>query len=893
MKTITVIDTFGFLFRSFHALPPLYASNSFPTGMLTGFMNFVLNIGKDFETDYIVFALDSKGGNFRHDIYPQYKANRKPPPEELTKQLPVAISWIEAMGFTTIAVDGFEADDVIATIANATKDLDINTIIVSHDKDLYQLIDDKHNISLFDHIKKTKIDKQYCIDKFEVSPEQFADYQALIGDSSDNIPGAVGIGAKTAVPLIQKFGSLENIYDNLHELQKPRHKTLLENSKTDVFMSKLLVTLDKNCFKFRLDDTMKLPSVNPVLKIQEILEQFDMKAVLKKLQNSGLNYKTTEPAPKPKVEFKYILLNEEQKLFEIIDNIPSDSIVAFDTETTDIDSKTAKIVGFSFCFDSDVAYYVPIGHSYLGVVEQIDKSTAKTAIDKLNRHRLVFQNYKYDFVIIKNNFDITLNLFADTMVMAWLCDSSGAVGLDKIARRYLAHEMIAYKDIVKKGSDFSSIDIDKACEYAAEDALMTYKLYHIFADKWTQKPYEKFRTIADDIEFRFISVLIDMEQNGIRIDKNILQNLNKEFKATLQGLQTDIHEIAGEPFNIKSPMQMSNILFDKLKLKPTKKTKSGFSTDESVLVGLADDHDIVPKLLRYRQIQKLNSTYVEPFIKLTLKDEAQKIYTSFVHTGTATGRLSSKNPNLQNIPTRTKEGQSIKRAFVAKQGSVLVGLDYSQIELRLLAHFSKDPTLLEAFNNGEDIHLQTAIKIFGTDEAPANRHIAKTINFGLIYGMGSSKLAQTLGITTKEAKLYTQKYFESFDTVKDYLDTIKQFAIAHEYVETIVGRRRYFPLKDARPFEEANYLREAVNTVFQGTAADIIKLAMIQIRQKFKDNDDTQMLLQIHDELIFEIDEGVAQTRAAQIREIMEHIYPIAVPLVCSVSMGKNWSELK
>lgn len=330
-----------------------------------------------------------------------------------------------------------------------------------------------------------------------------------------------------------------------------------------------------------------------------------------------------------------------------------------------------------------------------------------------------------------------------------------------------------------------------------------------------------------------------------------------------------------------------------MKLAPTKKTKTGFSTDESVLVGLKDSHPIINKLLRYRQIQKLNSTYVEPFIKLSLKDTNQKIYTSFVHTGTATGRLSSKNPNLQNIPTRTQEGQSIKKAFVAKTGCVLVGLDYSQIELRLLAHFSKDPALLEAFNGGEDIHLQTAIKIFGQNEAKANRHIAKTINFGLIYGMGSSKLAQTLGITVKEAKLYIEKYFESFDTVKDYLDTIKQYVKKHGYVETIVGRRRYFDMKNAKPFEEANHLREAVNTVFQGTAADIIKLAMIKIHNKYKHNGDTNMLLQIHDELIFEIDENVANIRAKEIQDIMEHIYPIAVPLVCSLSIGKNWSELK
>ncbi len=893
MKTIALIDTFGFLFRSFYALPPLRAKNSFPTGMLTGFINFVFNIGKDFQTDYIVFALDSKGKNFRHDIYSQYKANRKPPPGDLTKQLPVAISWIEAMGFATIKVDGFEADDVIATIANITKNQDIQTIIVSHDKDLYQLIDDKNKIYLFDHINKTTIDEMYCLNKYEINPKQFVDYQALVGDSIDNIPGVAGVGKVTAVDLIKKFNSIENIYENINNIIKPRHKTLLQTSKTEAFMSKKLVSLHKNCFEFDLNDSMKLPAINPVLKIQDILQEFDMYGILKKLQNSGLTYKTIEPKPKPKANFDYVLLNDEQKLFEVIDSIAENSLVAFDTETTDIDTKKAKIVGFSFCFEKDRAYYCPMTHSYLGVPEQIDMFTAYKAVTKLNKHKLITQNFKYDFVIIKNNFDIALNLFADTMIMAWLFDSSSAVGLDKLSKRYLSHEMIAYKDIVKKGSDFSSIEVEKACEYASEDALITYKLYNIFATKFDEKQYEKFFSIAHDIEFKFIKVLIDMEKNGIKIDKTILLNLNKEFKTTLRDLEADIHDIAGEPFNIKSPQQLSNILFDKLKLKPTKKTKSGYSTDESVLVGLQNEHTIVPKLLRYRQIQKLNSTYVEPFIELSLKDFEQKIFTSFIHTGTATGRLSSKNPNLQNIPTRTKEGQNIKKAFVANSGKMLLGLDYSQIELRLLAHFSKDPALLLAFRTGEDIHLQTAIKIFGEKNAAEKRSVAKTINFGLIYGMGSSKLAQTLSITTKEAKEYIQKYFDSFGTVKDYLNSIKKFALSNGYVETIIGRRRYFDFKNIKPYEEASNLREAVNTVFQGTASDIIKLAMIKIYEKFKNTNDIKMLLQIHDELIFEVDEKSINEKAKQIKDIMENIFILEVPLVCNTSIGKNWSELK
>ncbi len=904
-KTLTIIDTFGFLFRSYFALPPLKSKTGFPTGMLTGFMNFVSGIGKDFETDYLVFALDSKGDTFRNEIYPEYKAHRPDAPEDLKAQLPVAIDFIEKMGFKTASKANYEADDIIASLARDAHERGLNVRIVSHDKDLYQLIDG--DIYMFDPMKKKVVSHAECFEKYGVYPKQFVDYQSLLGDSADNVPGVKGVGAKTAMALIQQFDTLDGIYANLDKVEKPRWKKLLEEGKDMAYVSKQLVTLhnDAHCIE-DVDDleSLHLPKENPILKIADQLIELDMNRIIEKVHKEGLNYKTEIPKgydaskivekKEEKLECEYILLDSKEKLNDVISSIPKDSIVAFDTETTSIDTKDADIVGFSFCYEAEKAYYVPIAHFYLGVGEQVKKEDVKVAIEALNKHKLILQNFKYDMQIIRNNFAINLKLFADTMIMGWLLDSDKAVGMDKLADRLLnGYKTIAYKDVVKKGENFSNVSLEDACKYAAEDAFITLKLYQKILEEFKSNDEEYLIQIAKRIEFPFIEVLSSMENRGVTIDTEFLQQLQIKSKNHLADLTGQIYTLAGEEFNINSTKQLAVVLFENLKLTPPKKTKTGYSTNESVLVKLKEEHPVVPKLLEYRESFKLHSTYIEPLLDLALKDKEHKVYTSFLQTGTATGRLSSKNPNLQNIPVRSEAGREIRRAFVASQGCKLVGIDYSQIELRLLAHYSKDPDLLQAFNEDHDIHLQTAIKIFGEEEAKSKRNIAKSINFGLLYGMGSRKLGEQLGIPAKEAKGYIDSYFESFSTVREYLQSIEQSAMEHGYVKTLTGRKRRFDFENANGMMQATYQRESVNTVFQGSAADLIKLSMNKIELKYKNNQSVKMILQIHDELIFEIEEQYVEQLSGELVDIMENIYKLEVPLKVGVSIGNNWSELK
>ena len=904
-KTLTIIDTFGFLFRSYYALPPLKSATGFPTGMLTGFMNFISGIGRDFKTDYLVFALDSKGKTFRSDIYEEYKSHRPEAPEDLKAQLPVAIDFIEKMGFMTASEIGYEADDIIASLAHDGVANGLKIRIVSHDKDLYQLIND--DICMFDPMKKKVVSSEECFTKYGVYPHQFTDYQSLLGDSADNVPGVKGVGAKTAMALIQQFDTLDNIYANIDNIEKPRWQKLLNENKEMAYISKQLVTLATDFHALEhlgSIEALELPKENPILKIADTLHEFGMNRIIDKVHKEGLNYKTTIPLGYDESQFQvkekevlnceYILLNQSSKLFEVLNTIPKNSLVAFDTVTTGIDAKKANIVGFSFCWENSKAYYVPIAHFYLGVEEQISLNDAKRAIELLNTHKLILQNFKYDLEVVQNNFGIDIKLYADTMIMAWLLDSDKPVGMDKLAVRLLDdYKTIAFKDVVKKGEDFSNVNIIDACAYAAEDAFITFKLYFKILEAFKVNDEEYLMKIATQVEFPFVNVLNNMENRGIKIDIAFFENLKEKSKNNLLELTQSIFTLAGVEFNINSPKQLGEVLFETLQLTASKKTKTGYSTNESVLQKIKDEHEVVPKILEYREAFKLHSTYIEPLLELAKQNDENKIYTSFLQTGTATGRLSSKNPNLQNIPVRTESGRAIREGFIASPGYKLVGIDYSQIELRLLAHYSKDPELVAAFRENKDIHLQTAIKIFGEDEAPNKRNIAKSINFGLLYGMGSRKLGEQLGIPSKEAKEYIDSYFKSFSTVKDFMKSIQENAMENGYVKTLSGRKRRFDFENATGMMKATYERESVNTVFQGSASDLIKLAMIKIDMKYKNNNDLKMLLQIHDELIFEVKEEKLDEITEKLTYIMENIYKLEVPLKVSLSIGNNWADLK
>ena len=899
-KTITIIDTFGFLFRSFYALPPLTNKDGFPTGLLTGFTNFIASIEKEHNTDYIVFALDMKGPTFRNEIDPQYKANRQPPPEELVAQLPIAISWVEQMGFATVSKSGYEADDMIASVAKLAKEQGMKVRIVSHDKDLYQMIDDG-KIVVIDAVKRKSIDEAACIEKYGIRPDQFTDYQSLLGDSADNVPGVKGVGKVTAQKLLSQYETLQGIYDNIDDVKPAGVQNKLRTFEKDAWMSQKLVTLVDDIFESVDFDSYTLPDKNPFLGIVDDLHKYELNGVLRQLKAKGMiadiqassaKQEKIEPA---RQNFEYILLDDEKKLFDVIKTIPKDAVLALDTETTGLDASSDALVGFSFAFEETKGYYVPLTHFYLGVGNQVSKEIGVRVLRELLSFKVVGHNLKFDLKFLYPYLGIkSYKIFADTMLLAWLVNSEKPVGLDKLSSLYFNHEMIAFKDTVKKGENFSSVDLNEATSYAAEDAIITFKLYNKLLKQLELQNATHLIQEANDVEFPFIQTLIEMEEEGIEVDTDFLENFKQETEVLLDELRAKIYGFAGGEFNINSTKQLGVILFETLELPVGKKTKTGYSTDEKVLNGLYDKHEIIPALLNYREVFKLYSTYITPLLELGKENEDRRIHTSFLQTGTATGRLSSKNPNLQNIPVRSPMGAKIREAFISAKGKTLIGIDYSQIELRLLAHFSQDATLLDAFAHDKDIHRQTAVAIFGEDEADAKRSVAKTVNFGLLYGMGPKKLSVDIGVSTKEAKEIIEAYFENFPTVKTFLRSIADSAKEIGYVETLLNRRRYFNFDSAPPMMKAAYERESVNTVFQGSAADLIKLSMNKIAEVIKsENLNAKMLLQIHDELIFEVNEVDAEVLAEKFKTIMEEIFTLSVPLRTSVNIGTSWSKLK
>ncbi len=874
VKTLTIIDTFGFFFRLYYAMSSLKTNDGKPSGMIHGFANFIANLKQDFNSDYIVFALDSGSKTFRNDIDPNYKANRSEAPKELKEQLPICIDMIEKMGLCSLRVDGYEADDIIASFIKNNPQNDLFIKVVTHDKDLYQLISDRVNI--YSPAKKELYDRDGCYEKYGVYPEQVRDFLALTGDSADNIPGVKGIGDKGAKKLLDEFGSIENLYENLNQVRNERTKNLLFDGKDSAIVSKKLATLYDGLQTPDLSSA-KFPDYNPLIKIQDILKEYSLNRLLATLK--------LEDRQKD-LSFEPILITDDRELEEILSDISSDTLIAFDTETTSVEAKEAKIVGFSFCFNEQKSYYVPINHSYLGVPKMISQKVALWAIERIYSAFVVGHNLKYDFKVILNNFNLNPpKRYADTMIMAWLDDPSSSVGMDALAKKLYDYDTIKFENVVKRGDNFASVELESATKYATEDAWVTLRFYNTFSKKLSSQMLK----IAYDIEFDFILTLLDMEANGIAVNRLKLRNLIDQNEIALDEIKGEIYKLCGMKFNINSTKQLGQVLFDELKLPSKKSTKTGYSTDESVLKELSDAHPSIAKILEYRELYKLQSTYCEPILNLALKDENSRVYTSFIHTGTATGRLASKNPNLQNIPARGSYAKLFRSVFEARDGYSFLSLDYSQIELRLLAHFSGDSALISAFKSGEDIHAKSAINIFG-ELNDTNRSIAKSINFGLIYGMGVNKLSSDLGIDKKAAKEYIARYFAAFSSVKEYLQSIKDQAKSDGFVQTLIGRRRYFDFSNASPMQLAMYEREAVNTKFQGSAADIIKLSMLKIGKILSDE---KMLLQIHDELIFEVKDEKVDEFGLKIAKIMSEIVSLNVPLVVNYNVAKNWGELK
>ncbi len=879
MKTLTIIDTFGFFFRLYYALKDFKNSQGQASGMISGFANFIYSLKNEHKSDYIVFALDSKGKTFRSEIDPNYKQNRTPPPPELLEQIPICIKMIEKMGFISVSQEGYEADDIIASFVKTCENRDIFVRIITQDKDLYQLIKDGKT-SIYSPISKNDYDEAACLEKYGVKPNQIRDFLALCGDSSDNIPGVKGIGAKGAKTLLDEFGSIEGIYENLTLVRNERSRNLLLEGKENAFLSKKLASLYDNLEVQNLIEKATYPDEEPLLKILEILEHYELNTLLKKLRQN--------PDNKDKnLGFKATLVQDENKLFEILNTLNKESIIAFDTETTGLDTKEAKIVGFSFCMNENEAFYVPLTHNYLGVGEQISLQSAKKAIEVIFNHFVIGHNLKYDFKIIQNNFDLNLpQKYADTMILAWLKNPSLRVNMDDLALRLFNYETLHFESLVKKGENFASVELEKACKYAAEDAYITLRFYLYFLKNLETPLLE----LAKNCEFDFIKIIMMMEENGIKLDTNALEILMKKFENEIKNLSEEIYTLCEDRFNLNSPKQMGDILFEKLKLPSGKKGKTGYSTDEKVLNILLDKHPVIAKILDYRELAKLYSTYCEPLLKLALKDKNSRIYSSFLQTGTATGRLSSKDPNLQNIPAHGQYAKDYKSCFVAKDGFSFISLDYSQIELRILAHFSEDEKLLNAFANDEDIHARTAIMIFGESNYET-RSVAKSINFGLIYGMGYKTLSQNLKIEANLAKSYIEKYFENFTSIKKYFEKVKNEAKQNGFIVTLSGRKRYFDFENAKPMQIAMYERESINSILQGSAADVIKLAMLEINKEL--NEDKKLILQIHDELIFEVKDDLCENFVKKTRDIMENIVKLKVKLKTSSSIAKNWGDLK
>lgn len=878
MKTLSIIDTFGYFFRSFYAMPKLKSKDGKPSGVLLGFVNLINQLYND-DSSYFIFALEGEGEKVRKDIANDYKANRPDIDEDLSIQIKIAIEWIKKMNLPYVSIDGYEADDAIASIKSIIKDVSVK--IVSVDKDLYQLIDS--NTYIYDPIKKKNIHKEECFEKFGVYPEQFIDYQSLVGDSSDNVSGIKGIGAKTAQKLIENFHSLDGIYNNISSLKDyltPKLISKVIEGRDSAYKSRELVRLRNNLLNsFDLESSIK-PKHNPLFLIEDELKSYDINVLSKIKKDSKLIQNQTL------LNFECIKIVDIKELHKIVNSIDTNSIVAFDTETTSLDVKSADIVGFSFAFNLDVGYYVPLNHFYLGVENQISINDAKKVLEKLFKHHIVGHNLKFDMAVVKKNFDLEINNYSDTLIFAWLENPSSILNLDYQTKKNFNYTTIKFEDIVNKGDTFASVPIDIATKYGVQDSVCSLALYNYFINSLN----DNIINIAKDVEFPFIKVLIDMEGSGIGVDLDFFSHLQLELESKIKDISNKIYNIVGSEFNINSTKQLGEVLFNQLNLKKGRVLKSsGYSTDEKTLESLIDSHPIIPYILEHRELNKLLNTYVIPIINININN---RIYTSFMQTGTSTGRLSSRNPNLQNIPVRTDIGRKIRYGFVARDGYSLISADYSQIELRLLAHFSQDPNLLEAFRNDKDIHLETAIKIFGIDLATKNRNIAKSINFGLIYGMGVKKLAQTLHISQSKSKEYIDSYFNSFPTVKDYLQNQQNFILHNGYASTLLGRHRIFDFNNVAEYEKLAFLREGVNSIFQGSAADLIKLSMNKCFNVFK-NRDIKILVQVHDELIFEVKDNDIDDVSKEILEIMNNIYMLRVPLKCGISVGKRWSELK
>ena len=896
-KNLILVDGSSFLFRAFHAVPPLTTPDGMPSNAIYGVINMLRKLIKDHPTDYFTVIFDAPGKTFRNDLYAEYKAHRPPMADDLRVQIEPLHNLIRAMGLPLIMEPDVEADDVMGALAKYAEQQDFQVIISTGDKDMAQLVNE--HITLENTMSNTRMDIQGVIDKFGVTPEQIIDYLALMGDVSDNIPGIPKVGPKTAAKWLNQYGSMENLIAVADEI-KGKVGENLRNTIDQLPLSKALTTIkcDLN-LPFEMADLKKRTVDNEELR--GYLVELGFTTWLKALDNSPPTTSNNEQVAAPAVETHYETVLTEETFQQWITQLKNAKLFAFDTETTSLNYSVAEIVGVSFAVEVNKAAYVPLAHVYPGTPEQLDRAKVlgilRPLLEDPNKAKLG-QNLKYDAHILANHGITLRGIHHDTMLESYVFNSIATKhNMDDLAKTYLNIETIHYEDVAGKGVKqipFQEVDLEQAGPYAAEDADITLKLHQTLWPKLQEQP--QLKVLYNELEIPLINVLVQIEENGVLLDRDMLTLQSQELAEHIVILEQQAHEIAGQAFNLNSPKQIQGILYDELKLPILKKTPKGQpSTSESVLQELAQDYPLPKIILDFRSMSKLKSTYTDK-LPTQVSPRTGRVHTSYHQAVTATGRLSSSDPNLQNIPIRTEEGRKIRQAFIAPSGFKLVAADYSQIELRIMAHLSGDEGLLTAFSEGKDIHQATAAEVFDvTPEQVTSdlRRSAKAINFGLIYGMSAFGLAQQLGLARGQAQSYIDLYFERYPGVRNYMDNIKEQAKQQGFVETLRGRRLYLPEINARNAARRQYAeRTAINAPMQGTAADIIKQAMIDTDSWINQQQpEIKMIMQVHDELVFEIPESLVVDSTESIRKIMGNAAELDVPLIVDIGVGDNWDE--
>lgn len=926
IQPLVLVDGSSFLYRAFYAAPKTFSnSKGIPTGVSMIMTRMMQGLLKKFTGSKFIVVFDAKGKSFRNEMYSQYKANRPPMPDELKAQVEYVHAIVKALGCPLVSIEGVEADDVLGTYAKIATKENIKTVICTGDKDLAQLVDD--NVILYDSMKDVFTDSTGVVERFGVNANRIIDFLALKGDSSDNIPGMSGVGDKTAVALLNELGGIEDIYNNLDKIKDLSFrgsKTFAQKYSESIDIVRLSYKLAT--IKTDLDLPLNLDDVSlPVPIKQDLISIYTELEFTKFLHEAqGMNEdtvkKTVNEAPisptlvdlfestqsldpiknYKDLNCKYELVTEISQLDQLCKKILDKKLVALDTETTSLSPIEAKLVGMSLAFDDYEGFYIPLNHTYLGVPQLLNVEDIKSHLEPvLNDEavQIVGHNIKFDLLVLFFQGINIKHSYADTMIMAHLLDSAQAVNMDDLASKYLNYQTITYKEVTgdKKKIPISEVSVDVVCNYAAEDADVTLRLYKALSEELFSDTNSK--ELFFNMEMPLLMVLYKMERQGVFVDKKELETQNKALKLELVDIQKQIFTSAGQEFNISSPKQLGKVLFEDLAIPYPKKAKDGkFSTAEDILEQISYQYDIANLVLRYRELSKLISTYTEK-LQTLINPKTNRIYTSFNQAGTITGRLSSSDPNLQNIPARSHEGKLIRKAFVAPVGYTIIAADYSQIELRLIAHISQDPNLLKAFRAGYDIHKATAAEVLSIpiDEVTSEqRSHAKATNFGLMYGMGAFGLTRQTHMSMSEAKVYIERYFSRYPKVKNYMEDTKAYAHENGFVRAINGRKiTVSNINSSNAMLSKGAERAAINAPMQGSAADIIKVAMIKLQEWIDslEPEIVRMTIQVHDELIFEVRDDFVQEASSKINEIMEQAATLDVPLTVGVGISQNWAE--